>query len=53
MGAGSKREPATVTRRPESLGFALMTLGFKDQRLLVLDWHLHGLMRFDIFIGLA
>lgn len=34
-GVSIRKEPATVTRRfSESLGFALMPLGFKIQRLL-------------------
>lgn len=45
---GIRKEPATVTRRlSESLDFALMPLGFKNQRLLAREWPLSRRRRFD------
>lgn len=45
---GIRKEPATVTRRlSESLDFALMPLGFKNQRLLAREWPLYPCRRFD------
>lgn len=49
-GMGIRKEPATVTRRlSESLDFALMPLGFKNQRLLAREWPLYRRRRFDTF----
>lgn len=45
---GIRKEPATVTRRlSESLDFALMPLGFNNQRLLAREWPLYPRRRFD------
>lgn len=49
-GMGIRKESATVTRRfSGSPGFALMPLGFKNQRLLAREWHLYRRRRFDTF----
>lgn len=48
VGVSIRKEPATVTRRfSESLGFALMPLGFKIQRLLAREWCPHWRRRSD------
>lgn len=47
-GMSIRKEPATVTRRfSESLGFALMPLGFKIQRLLARERCPHWRRRSD------